>query len=136
MLKGYERLSGILVSEYNKTKVKFPADITLLEKHGLAHLFETFYSSLEDEIKKVFMSKGKPIPDSEQWHKELLSAAKEISLLSDTTFELMEELLKFRHWSRYAFLEEIQWERLSENLDRVEICSQNFRSDVEKFLKS
>lgn len=135
MPKGWERLADTLISEYHKVKEKSPAHISLLEKHGLANILETFYSALEDEIKKIFQSKGKTIPESEQWHKELLSEAREISLLSDTTFTHMQELLKFRHWSRYGFLEEISWEKLSENLNRVDACSRAFRDDIEKFHK-
>lgn len=133
MQKPFQKIANILIVEYKKVKGK-PTP-SLLEKHGLTHLLERFYTSLEDEMKKLFQKNNREIPSSKEWHKEILKQSKKMSILSDEIFELMKSLLKFRHWSRFGYLEEIEWEKLSENLEKVNELSKKFEKDVENFNK-
>ena len=131
MQKPFQKIANTLIIEYKKVKDKQTP--SFVEKHGLSHLLERFYTSLEDEIKILFQKNNIEIPSLKEWHKEILKQAKERSILSDETFELMKALLKFRHWSRFSYLEEVDLEKLSENLEKVNELSKKFLEDIESF---
>lgn len=83
----------------------------------LSQVFTDFYTCLETLFHRVSQFFENSI-DKNRWHKELLvNMTLEIegirpALISDKTAAMLDEILRFRHFRRYYFEMEYDWDRI------------------------
>jgi hypothetical protein len=79
-----------------------------IELSALATFLHSFYSGIENSLKRVAVEIDGGAPSGEAWHRQLLaSMATETnarpSVLSKTLYETVREYLAFRHFFRQAY---------------------------------
>ena len=105
-----------------------------------AGVLEQYYTGLETiflRISQFFENDLEP----DKWHTELLrkmnlktEGVREM-VISDTTFNLLLELLRFRHFKRYYFQLEYDWDRLDFLLKKIDQVHPLVLDDLERFRK-
>lgn len=105
----------------------------------VAGLIENYYTCAETifvRISQYFENHLSP----DRWHRELLERMRlEIPalrpcVLSDSTFEDLVELMRFRHFKRYYFGTAYDWERIEALLKRVERLSVRLPDELRAFM--
>lgn len=105
----------------------------------ISQIITDYYTGLETLFHRISQFFGNGI-NPEAWHKDLLrNMTLEIedtrpAAISDATFSLLDEILRFRHFRRYYFDTEYDW-------DRIEFMEKKYckavyavKEDVEKFI--
>jgi len=70
-------------------------NLSILELAGVATLLHNFYNGIENILKQILISQQLSIPSGNSWHKELLNAATDNKIISNTTKELLGGILLF-----------------------------------------
>ena len=78
-------------------------DLSQYEAIALGKLLQDVYTGLERVLRTILDTKGIKIRKTESWHKELLVATKNESLISPTQFEAFRNLLLFRHMQIHGY---------------------------------
>ena len=78
-------------------------DLSQYEAIALGKLLQDVYTGLERILRTILDTKGIKIRKTESWHKELLVAAKNKSLISPTQFGAFRNLLLFRHMQIHGY---------------------------------
>lgn len=99
----------------DKCKSVAPTDIEL---SALAAMMHSFYTGIENILKRVAVELDGDLPTGKSWHRELLDSMSEPSamrgaVLSAELRHRLEEYLKFRHFFRQAYSFQFDWEKLS-----------------------
>ena len=82
------------------------------------------YRGMENIFRRIALDVDLRIPDGSRWHKELLTQMAEPQgerqpVISGATFEILEELLEFRHVFNNIYGEELVYERTERNANQV-----------------
>lgn len=77
--------------------------LTKYEIIALGKLLQDVYTGFERILRSLLEQQGMRIKKTESWHKELLLAAKERSLVSQAEFEVFRDLLLFRHMEIHGY---------------------------------
>ena len=83
------------------------------------------YRGMENIFRRIALDVDLHIPDGSRWHKELLTqmtepqAERRPSVISQETFEALEELLEFRHVFNNIYGEELVYEQTERNAYQV-----------------
>jgi hypothetical protein len=91
-----------------------PSDI---ERSALAFFLHSFYSGLENILKRIAMEIDGGLPQGEAWHRQLLDSMVKGSerrgpVVSDELYETLSEYLAFRHVVRQSYSFNLQWEKM------------------------
>jgi hypothetical protein len=84
------------------------------ETIALGKLLQDLYSGLERILRVLVEEAGLHISKTESWHKDLLLAAKKLSLVRESEFEAFGKLLLFRHVQVHGYGFMLRDERLVE----------------------
>jgi len=105
----------------------------------ISGILENYYTCLETiflRIAQLFENNLKP----GKWHSELLrkmtlkiSGLRE-AVLSDKTYSILSELLRFRHFKRYYYELEYDWDRLDYLLKKIEQVKPMLEKDLDSFI--
>ena len=79
---------------------------------ALGKLMQDVYTGIERILRSRLETVGVKIKKTENWHKELLLAAKEKGLLSRNQFDVLKKLLLFRHMEIHGYGYMLEKERL------------------------
>ena len=105
----------------------------------IAGILENYYTCLETiflRITEYFENTLRP----HKWHSDLLrKMALKINgireaAISDKTFSILSELLRFRHFKRYYFELEYDWDRLDYMIKKLEQVRPIVEDDLQFFL--
>ena len=105
----------------------------------ISGILENYYTCLETtflRIAQFFENNLKP----EKWHSELLRKMTlkidnlREAVLSDKTHSILSELLRFRHFKRYYYELEYDWERLDYLLKKLEQVKPLLEKDLDSFV--
>ncbi len=105
-----------------------------------AGILEQYYTCLETvflRISQYFENDLTP----DKWHTELLRKMNlkiegiRSEVISDKSFKLLLELLRFRHFKRYYFQLEYDWDRLDFLLKKIDQVHPLVLDDLERFRK-
>lgn len=109
---------------------------------GLALYLENFYGGIE----RIFSLIGKEIdgsiPSGESWHLQLLNRmlmdipSVRCAVISQNTYEQINEFRGFRHVARNLYAYELKPERIINLGEKVEKCYDNFHSDIMNFTET
>ena len=106
----------------------------------VAGLLENYYTCLETIFLRVSQSFENSL-DSARWHNDLLrKMTLEIegvraAAVSEEAFSPLFELLKFRHFKRYYFELEYDWERLDFLVSKLRGVHPLVTRDLERFVR-
>jgi hypothetical protein len=119
-------------------------DVPLLGRTGnaavlVAGLLENYYSCLESAWQKISQRFENHL-ESERWHADLLDKMRirieglRIPAVSDDSYPALLELLKFRHFRRYYFEMEYDWDRIDFLLKKLDQAHGIAIVDLERFM--
>jgi hypothetical protein len=104
----------------------------------LADIFNSFYTCLETlflRISKYFENQL----ENERWHQDLLDKMTieipdiRIAAISSESFGKLKELLRFRHFRRYYFEMEYDWDKLDYLQKKFVELERPIKRDLERF---
>jgi len=115
-----------------------PSDIEL---SALAAMLHSFYTGIENILKRIALELDGAMPGGEFWHRELLAAMTRRGkvrppLISCTLAERLREYLEFRHVFRQAYTFDLRWDKMRA---LVLACEETFRSlggELNAFLRA
>jgi hypothetical protein len=111
-----------------------------IELSALAATLHSFYTGAENIFKRVAMElDGEPVR-GDAWHRELLRRMKtptprRPALLSEELHDTMSEYLRFRHVFRNAYSFDLDWQKMSPLVLRLEATFQKLEKALDDFLK-
>ena len=97
------------------------------------------YRSVENIFKRIALDVDLRIPDGSRWHKELLAQMAEPQderqpVISQETFELLQEYLEFRQVFNSIYGEELIYEKTEKNAKQVDELFNRFSEELEIFI--
>lgn len=121
------------VREQDLTRREVPQAIVISD------LLVNYYTCLETiflRISQFFENKLK----KDKWHQDLLEAMRiEVTdlrqaVISDRTYQGLVELMKFRHFKRYYFEFEYDWDKLEFLQKKFDQASKSVNADLDRFV--
>jgi hypothetical protein len=95
---------------------------------ALGKLMQDIYTGIERILRGRLEEAKIKIKKSENWHKELLLAAKEKKLISESQFDVLKKLLLFRHMEIHGYGYRLEKERLWELAAPISAMCKEFLS--------
>ena len=97
------------------------------------------YQGVENIFKRIALDVDLHIPDGSRWHKELLAQMAEPQderqpVVSQKTFELLQELLEFRGVFNNIYGEELIYEKTEKNAKQVDELFNRLSEELEIFI--
>ena len=94
---------------------------------------------MENIFKRIALDVDLRIPDGSRWHKELLAQMAEPQeerqpVISQETFELLQEYLEFRHVFNNIYGEELIYEKTEKNAKQVDELFNRLSEELEIFI--
>jgi hypothetical protein len=111
---------------------------TEIELSALAATLHSFYTGVENIFKRVTVElDGEPV-SGDAWHRELLLRMKaptprRPALLSEEFHDTLNEYLRFRHVFRNAYAFDLDWQKMSPLVLRLEETFQKLESALNSF---
>ena len=115
---------------------------TVREKTAAAAFVAQFYGGIENILKRIHCYHGVVLPDGDAWHIETFQRFCPPGygplpvLFDDQLMTTLAPYRKFRHVVYHSYGVQLDWERMSEGLSRIEVARDCFRSAVGKYLAS
>ena len=106
----------------------------------LAYYLHNLYCAFESIFQRVASVFGNQIADRSGWHAGLLRRMTldidgvRPRLLSDQSYDCLDELRRFRHLFRSAYRMRLDAERLALAYRRARVLERLYRADIEQFL--
>jgi signal transduction histidine kinase len=103
-----------------------------------AGLLENFYTATETVLFRIAQNFGNNL-DPERWHSDLLRRmlvdipSVRPAVLSDQSYAMLEELMRFRHFKRYYFQLEFDWHRLEYLMELIPRLEPLLREELRQF---
>lgn len=139
-----EKTEGVLGSIENiyRTREKwFSTGDRAIEKAVLlADIFVNYYTCSETLFFRISQFFENSLP-TEKWHSELLRKMNltipdiREQVISDETFSILDDFRKFRHFKRYYFSMDYDWDRLEFLRKKFQRLIPLFTSDIASFKK-
>lgn len=79
-------------------------ELNELELSGVGGILQSFYNGIENILKQIFFAKGKDVPGSDQWHRDILQGACKYGFITEHTMTKLTPYLTFRHLYRNALM--------------------------------
>ena len=97
------------------------------------------YRGMENIFRRIALDVDLRMPDGSRWHKELLTQmaepqAERQPVISQETFEVLEELLEFRHVFNNIYGEELVYERTEENAKQIGKLFDILSAELDSFI--
>ena len=113
---------------------------TEIELSALAATLHSFYTGVENIFKRVAVELDGELVRGDAWHRELLlrmkaPAAHRPALLSEELHDTLNEYLRFRHVFRNAYSFDLDWQKMSPLVLRLEETFQRLGNALDDFLK-
>lgn len=116
-------------------------DPSTLEKTAAAAFLSQFYSGIENILKRICKFYEIPLPSGNNWHYELIKkfqiTESPLPILFDKELaNLIASYRKFRHVFFHGYGFQLEWDRMQEGIDKVEIVLEAFKRNVIRFLNT
>ncbi len=109
---------------------------TVREKTAAAAFVAQFYGGIENILKRIHCYYGVSLPDGEAWHIEMFQRFCQPGcgplplLLDDQLMTTLAPYRKFRHVVYHGYGVQLDWERMSGGLSRIEEAMGCFRGQL------
>ncbi|MBI4587023.1 MAG: hypothetical protein HY717_23675 [Planctomycetes bacterium] len=138
-LSGQLKLIDAVFKKIARRKKGYAKNPQALE--SLAYQLHNLYCAFEDLFKIVADHFENQVSGRNRWHQELMSRMKvdlpgiRPALVSESAFECLNELLRFRHVFRHAYGFELEAPKLKLVLQKAQILKKIYKQDIPRFLK-
>ena len=105
-------------------------EFSTYETIALGKLLQYVYTGLERILRSGLEQQGFKIPKTESWHKELLLAAHQKSIISQDQFDALRKLLVFRHMQIHGYGYMLDEQRLRDLAGPVPEVCKDFLNDI------
>lgn len=110
-----------------------------IEVSALATFLHSFYSGIENSLKRIAIEIDGGAPSGDAWHRQLLAGMandtdRRPAVLSRTLYETLGEYLAFRHFFRQAYSFHFDWPKMAHLVLRAERTMKLFETEVDAFL--
>lgn len=114
---------------------------TEIELSALAALLHSFYTGIENIFKRVSIELDGERISRDAWHRDLLSRMKaptshRPALLSEELHDSLNEYLRFRHVFRNSYSFDLDWQKMSPLVLRLEATWQRLEKSLDDFVKN
>lgn len=114
---------------------------TPIEVSALATFLHSFYSGIENSLKRIAFEIDGEVPSGDAWHRQLLTlmanaTAVRPPVLSQTLYEILSEYLAFRHFFRQAYSFHFDWSKMAGLVLKAEQTLKVFEMEVDRFFDS
>ena len=97
------------------------------------------YRGMENIFRRIALDVDLRMPDGSRWHKELLTQmvepqAERQPVISQETFEILEELLEFRHVFNNIYGEELVYEQTERNAKQIDKLFNSLSKELDAFI--
>jgi len=112
-----------------------------IELSALAAMLHSFYTGIENVLKRIAIEVDGASPCGEFWHRELLDAMTRPSNLrpaaiSSALRERLSEYLEFRHVFRQAYAFQLNWHKMCSLVLGCEQTLRLLEGELDRFLES
>ena len=119
-------------------KLKTP---DFIELSACAMVLHSFYNGIENILTLIFKHYDGHLPNNHKWHIELLDKAFESDkdrkqIFSKEIEKSLEEYLKFRHFVRHAYGFQLEWERMEDLINGINIFWENVKENINNFIEN
>jgi hypothetical protein len=97
---------------------------------AMGKLLQDTYTGIERILRGRLEAANVKIKKTENWHKELLLAARDKTLISEEQFEGFKKLLLFRHMQTHGYGYRLEKERLLELAAPIPATCRKFLTDI------
>jgi len=110
-----------------------------VELAAIGSVLHSFYNGLENVLLAIAKGLGEPLPESAQWHRDLLrqmtrQTDDRPSVLSDETARALAEYLAFRHFYRHSYSFHLDWSKLQGLVGSLHATWATVRAQLSAFL--
>jgi hypothetical protein len=111
-----------------------------VEISAAALILHSFYNGIENILVLIFKHYDGQLLKSYKWHVELLDKAfmskeNRKQIFNIEIKEKLEEYLKFRHFVRYAYGFQLDWERMEKLVKGVKIFWATVKENINNFIE-
>ena len=136
--KKIERTIGKITERLKKIKTA-PIEYREEIETTIAKNLVDCYRGMENIFTQIAMDIDLRMPDGSRWHKELLTQMTELyaerqPVISQETFEALEELLEFRHVFRNIYEDELIYKRAERHAKRVSQLFDRLFKELDVFI--
>jgi hypothetical protein len=119
-------------------KLKTP---DFIEMSAGAMVLHSFYNGIENILVLIFKHYDGQLPNGNKWHMELLDRAfisdkNRKQIFSDESQKKLEEYLKFRHFVRHSYGFQLDWERMEDLINGINIFWETIKENINNFIRS
>ena len=112
-----------------------------VQLYALAGLLHSFYTGVENILKRAAMAFGSGPPQGRSWHRDLLDCmaspvAGRPALISANLRDRLDDYLTFRHRFRNLYAFELEWERMAGLVSGCAATLEQLETDLDAFLVS
>lgn len=130
-----------IILDINKLKCEIAnAEPGIKEKATMGYFLHNLYCAFENIFRNVAHTFENQIGDKTRWHYELLKRMKlEIedirpALISKESYQALDELRRLRHIFRFSYDYELDWERMSLVVKKVDELQGLYKDQIDEFL--
>jgi hypothetical protein len=110
-----------------------------IERSALAAMLHSFYTGIENVLKRIAVECDAGLPQGDTWHRALLDAMtrpgpRRPAAISQATRDALRPYLDFRHVFRHAYSFDLRWEKMSALVTRCEQTWRNVEGELTAFL--
>ena len=105
-------------------------ELTTYETIALGKLLQDVYTGIERVLRSKLETCDIKIPKTESWHKEVLLASQEKSIISQDQFDAFRKLLVFRHMQIHGYGYMLDEQRLRELAGPVPKICRDFLANI------
>jgi len=110
-----------------------------IELAALAAMLHSFYTGIENMLKRVAVEVDGGLPSGESWHHELLNQMTvptnhRSQVLSQPLSDALADYLHFRHLFRHAYTFDLRWEKMSGLVLACEELLAEVKRELDSFL--
>ena len=112
-----------------------------IERSALAFFLHSFYSGLENILKRIAIELDGGLPQGEAWHRQLLDTMARATDLRDAVisaalYDTLSEYLAFRHVVRQSYSFHMQWEKMAALVLSCEATMRSVEGELKVFLEA
>ncbi|MBN1942345.1 MAG: hypothetical protein JW849_03525 [Phycisphaerae bacterium] len=110
-----------------------------VELSALAFMFQSFYTWIENVLKRIVREYDGVLPDSRSWHSDLLKVASQHTenrpaIISEPLYNQLKEYLGFRHFTRYATGPMLDWGEMDHLVISCDDVLAQFEMEIQTFI--
>lgn len=109
---------------------------TVIELAGISTFLQNAYNGIENILKRIFMYREIPIPDTETSHKDLLDVSVEHKIITEDLMHELDRFRGFRHFFVHGYVIRLEEEKLIPLALDLRKVWERFETEINIFLNN